>query len=266
MAPITMTRIDLRNRTLSAAQLRAALPRGGVDVETVVPKVRPIVDAVAERGAEAALEYGESFDGVRPAQVRVPAACLENALAELHADVRVALEVAIERTRKVHADQRRTDSTTTLAPGATVTESWVRVERVGLYMPGGNAVYPSSVVMNVVPAQTAGVDSLVIASPPQASGQGRFHGLPHPTILAAARLLDVSEVWAVGGAQGIALLAYGGTDTDGSELAPVDMITGPGNIYVTAAKRICRSQVGIDAEAGPTEIAILADHTADPVH
>ena len=162
----------------------------------------------------------------------------------------------------MHADQRRTDTTTTLAPGATVTERWVPVERVGLYVPGGNAVYPSSVVMNVVPAQTAGVDSLVIASPPQA----QFDGLPHPTILAAAALLGVDEVWAVGGAQAVALLAYGGTDTDGSELAPVDMVTGPGNIYVTAAKRICRSEIGIDAEAGPTEIAILADHTADPVH
>jgi histidinol dehydrogenase len=149
-----------------------------------------------------------------------------------------------------------------LAPGATVTERWVPVERVGLYVPGGNAVYPSSVVMNVVPAQTAGVDSLVIASPPQKD----HGGLPHPTILAAAALLGVDEVWAVGGAQGVALLAYGGTDTTGEELAPVDMITGPGNIYVTAAKRICRSQVGIDAEAGPTEIAILADHSADPVH
>jgi histidinol dehydrogenase len=266
MAPITMTRIDLRNRTRSAAQLRAQLPRGGVDVDAVAPTVRPIVDAVAARGAEAALEYGESFDGVRPPTVRVPAGELDAALTALDPDVRAALQVAIDRARAVHADQRRTDTTTTLAPGATVTESWVPVERVGLYVPGGNAIYPSSVVMNVVPAQTAGVDSLVIASPPQASVQGRFHGLPHPTILAAARLLGVGEVWAVGGAQGIALLAYGGTDTDGSELAPVDMITGPGNIYVTAAKRICRSQVGIDAEAGPTEIAILADHTADPVH
>lgn len=266
MAPFTMTRIDLRNRTLSAAQLRAALPRGGVDVDAVVPKVRPIVDAVAENGAQAALRYGESFDGVRPAKVRVPVGELDAALEALPADVRVALEVAIERARAVHAAQRRTDTTTTLAPGATVTERWVPVERVGLYVPGGNAVYPSSVVMNVVPAQTAGVDSLVIASPPQASVQGRFHGLPHPTILAAARLLGVDEVWAVGGAQSIALLAYGGTDTDGSELSAVDMITGPGNIYVTAAKRICRSQVGIDAEAGPTEIAILADHTADAVH
>jgi histidinol dehydrogenase len=259
---VSMARIDLRGANLSAAQLRVALPRGGVDVDAVVPTVRPIVEDVAERGAPAALQYGESFDGVRPNQVRVPKSELQAALDALSPDVRTALEVAIERARAVHADQRRTDTSTTLAPGATVTERWVPVERVGLYVPGGNAVYPSSVVMNVVPAQTAGVDSLVIASPPQAA----FGGLPHPTILAAARLLDVDEVWAVGGAQSIALLAYGGTDTDGAELAPVDMITGPGNIYVTAAKRICRSQVGIDAEAGPTEIAILADHTADPAH
>src|SRR6201991_480189 len=257
-----MARIDLRGVGLSAARLRAVLPRGGVNVDAALPRVRPIVEAVAERGAEAALEYGGSFDRVRPPAVRVPGAELDAALAGLHREVRAALEVAIERTRVVHADQRRTDTTTTLGPGATVSERWVPVERVGLYVPGGNAVYPSSVVMNVVPAQTAGVDSLVIAAP-RGACCGR---LPHPTILAAARLLGVDEVWAVGGAQSIALLAYGGTDTDGAELAPVDMITGPGNIYVTAAKRICRSQVGIDAEAGPTEIAILADHTADPVH
>lgn len=267
VSPALLRRIDLRDTALSAARLRTALPRGGVDVDAVVPKVRPIVDAVAARGADAALEYGASFDGVRPDRVRVPSNKLTEALDTLDDDVRTALEVAIERTRIVHADQRRTDTTTTLAPGATVTERWVPVERVGLYVPGGNAVYPSSVVMNVVPAQTAGVDSLVIASPPQKTSPDRFAGLPHPTILAAAALLGVDEVWAVGGAQAVALLAYGGTDTDGeTELAPVDMITGPGNIYVTAAKRICRSQVGIDAEAGPTEIAILADHTADPVH
>ncbi|MFV8262233.1 histidinol dehydrogenase [Mycolicibacterium peregrinum] len=262
MAEFQMSRIDLRNRALNAAQLRSALPRGGVDVDAIVPKVRPIVEVVAEHGAKAALDYGHTFDGIRPDTVRVPADRLAAALADLDPDVRAALQVAIDRARTVHADQRRTDTTTTLAPGATVTERWVPVERVGLYVPGGNAVYPSSVVMNVVPAQTAGVDSLVIASPPQAE----FDGLPHPTILAAAALLGVDEVWAVGGAQAVALLAYGGTDTDGAELAPVDMITGPGNIYVTAAKRICRSQVGIDAEAGPTEIAILADDTADPVH
>lgn len=260
--PSVLARIDLRGAELTAARLRAALPRGGADVETVLPKVRPIVDAVAERGAEAALEFGESFDGVRPSAVRVPAAALQAALDGLAADVRDALQVMIERTRAVHADQRRTDVTTVLGPGATVTERWVPVERVGLYVPGGNAVYPSSVVMNVVPAQAAGVESLVVASPPQA----HFDGLPHPTILAAARLLGVEEVWAVGGAQAVALLAYGGVDTDGGALAPVDMITGPGNVYVTAAKRLCRSLVGIDAEAGPTEIAILADHTADPAH
>ncbi|WP_328355804.1 histidinol dehydrogenase [Mycobacterium sp. NBC_00419] len=262
MTSFEMSRIDLRGRNLTAAQLRTALPRGGVDVDSVVPTVRPIVDDVVARGAVAALEYGEKFDGVRPDTVRVPASALAGALAELDPAVRAALEVAIERTRAVHADQRRTDITTLFDSGAAVTERWVPVERVGLYVPGGNAVYPSSVVMNVVPAQAAGVESLVVASPPQA----QFGGLPHPTILAAAALLGVDEVWAVGGAQSVALLAFGGTDTDGAELAPVDMITGPGNIYVTAAKRICRSQVGIDAEAGPTEIAILADHTADPVH
>ena len=262
MTRFAMPRIDLRGRTMSAAQLRTALPRGGVDVDAVVPTVRPIVEQVAERGAIAALEFGARFDGVRPDTVRVPVEDLERALLRLDPDIRAALEVAIERTRAVHADQRRTDTTTLFGSGAAVTERWVPVERVGLYVPGGTAVYPSSVVMNVVPAQTAGVESLVVASPPQAG----FGGLPHPTILAAARLLGVDEVWAVGGAQAVALLAHGGTDTDGAELAPVDMITGPGNIYVTAAKRICRSQVGIDSEAGPTEIAILADHTADPAH
>ena len=262
MTSFALSRIDLRGRALTAAQLRSALPRGGVDVDAVVSTVRPIVDDVAERGADAALEYGAKFDGVRPDAVRVPVAELEAALMGLDPGIRAALEVAIDRTRAVHADQRRTDTTTLFDSGAAVTERWVPVERVGLYVPGGTAVYKSSVVMNVVPAQAARVRSLVVASPPQAA----FGGRPHPTILAAARLLGVDEVWAVGGAQAVALLAYGGVDTDGAELAPVDMITGPGNIYVTAAKRICRSQVGIDAEAGPTEIAILADCTADPVH
>lgn len=257
-----MARIDLRGAQLSAARLGAALPRGGADVDAVLATVQPIVEAVAERGADAALDFGASFDGVRPTAVRVPVAELDAAIAGLDSDVREALQVAIDRTRAVHARQRRADVTTTLGPGATVTQRWVPVERVGLYVPGGNAVYPSSVVMNVVPAQVAGVDSLVVASPPQAAQ----NGLPHPTILAAARLLGVDEVWSVGGAQAVALLAYGGTDTDGTDLTPVDMITGPGNAYVTAAKRLCRSRVGIDAEAGPTEIAILADHTADPAH
>ncbi|MEV6064274.1 histidinol dehydrogenase [Nocardia asteroides] len=259
---IELARVDLRGRTPSAAELRTALPRGGVDVDSVLHHVRPVVEDIRDRGVAAALDYSEKFDGVRPATVRVPAGELTKALTELDPAVRAALEVAIERTRKVHADQRRTDTVTEVVPGGTVTEKWVPVERVGLYVPGGNAVYPSSVVMNVVPAQAAGVESLVVASPPQA----QFGGLPHPTILAAAALLGVDEVWAVGGAQAVALLSYGGTDTDDAALAPVDLITGPGNIYVTAAKRLCRGLVGIDAEAGPTEIAVLADATADPVH
>jgi histidinol dehydrogenase len=259
---IELARVDLRGRTPTTAQLRTALPRGGVDVDSVLHQVRPVVEAVRDRGAAAALEFGAKFDGVTPGSVRVPAQRLAAALDELDPAVRAALEVAIDRTRAVHADQRRTDTTTEVVPGGTVTERWVPVERVGLYVPGGNAVYPSSVVMNVVPAQAAGVESLVVASPPQQ----QFGGLPHPTILAAARLLGVEEVWAVGGAQAVALLSYGGTDTDGADLLPVDLITGPGNIYVTAAKRLCRGLVGIDAEAGPTEIAVLADATADPVH
>ncbi|MBF6177003.1 histidinol dehydrogenase [Nocardia otitidiscaviarum] len=259
---IELARVDLRGRTPTAAELRSALPRGGVDVDSVLHHVRPVVEAIRDRGVAAAQEFSAKFDGVTPDSVRVPAAELDRALSELDPAVRTALEVAIERTRVVHADQRRTDTTTEVVPGGTVTERWVPVERVGLYVPGGNAVYPSSVVMNVVPAQAAGVESLVVASPPQA----RCGGLPHPTILAAAKLLGVEEVWAVGGAQAVALLSYGGTDTDGAQLAPVDMITGPGNIYVTAAKRLCRGLVGIDAEAGPTEIAILADATADPAH
>jgi histidinol dehydrogenase len=257
-----LTRTDLRAGLPPTAQLRALLPRADVNVDAVLERVRPIVAEVAERGVPAVLELAERFDKVRPASVRVPAAELARALTELDPAVRAALETSIERARRVHADQRRADVVTQVTEGGTVTERFVPVRRVGLYAPGGLAVYPSSVVMNVVPAQEAGVESLVVVSPPQSE----FGGLPHPTILAAAALLGVSEVWAVGGAQAIALLAYGGTDTDDAELEPVDMVTGPGNVYTTAAKRLLRGLIGIDAEAGPTEIAILADHTADPVH
>ncbi|MEU5692568.1 histidinol dehydrogenase [Actinosynnema sp. NPDC020468] len=257
-----LNRIDLRGRVPSPTALRATLPRAEVDVDAVLHQVRPVVEAVRERGVDAVLEYTEKFDRVRPASVRVPLTELDRALAELDPEVRAALEESIARARRVHADQRRVDTTTQVVPGGTVTERWVPVARVGLYAPGGLAVYPSSVVMNVVPAQLAGVESLVVCSPPQAD----FGGLPHPTILAAAALLGVTEVWAVGGAQAVALLAYGGVDTDGGVLEPVDLVTGPGNVYLTAAKRLLRGLIGIDSEAGPTEIAILADETADPAH
>jgi histidinol dehydrogenase len=257
-----LNRTDLRGQVPTAAELRATLPRAEYDVDAALHQVRPVVEAVRDRGVEAVLEYTEKFDKVRPVSVRVPRERLTQALAQLDPAVRAALEESITRARKVHDGQRRTDVTTNVVDGGTVTEKWVPVERVGLYAPGGLAVYPSTVVMNVVPAQIAGVGSLVVCSPPQAG----FAGLPHPTILAAAELLGVDEVWAVGGAQAVALLAYGGTDTDGTELTPVDVVTGPGNIYLTAAKRMLRGLIGIDSEAGPTEIAILADETADPVH
>ncbi|GAB3381630.1 histidinol dehydrogenase [Amycolatopsis echigonensis] len=257
-----LNRTDLRGQVPSAAELRAALPRAEYDVDAALHQVRPVVEAVRDRGVEAVLEFTERFDKVRPETVRVPAEELAKALSELDPQVRAALEESIKRARKVHADQRRQDVTTQVVPGGTVSERWVPVDRVGLYAPGGLAVYPSTVVMNVVPAQLAGVRSLVVCSPPQAA----FGGRPHPTILAAAALLGVDEVWAVGGAQAVALVAYGGVDTDGAELAPVDIVTGPGNIFLTAAKRLVRGVIGIDSEAGPTEIAILADETADPAH
>lgn len=251
--------IDLRGQELRPAQLRRVLPRGGTDVAAVVDKVAPLVHRVRQEGAAAALDYGEQFDGVRPAHLRVPQAELEKAASELDPQVRQAIEVSIERVRKVHSEQKPAAHTTVLAPGATVTEVFRPIERVGLYVPGGKAVYPSSVIMNAVPAQAAGAQSLVVASPPQKE----CGGLPHPTVLAVCQMLGVDEVWAVGGGQAVALMAYGDDDAG---LAPVDMITGPGNIFVTAAKRLVRGVVGTDAEAGPTEIAIIADDTANPVY
>jgi histidinol dehydrogenase len=249
-----LNRIDLRG---SATDPRGLLPRAQLDVSVAVDKIRPVVEAVREHGAAAVREATERFDGVTLGALRVPAEAIVAAVQALDADVRAALTEAIARTRKVHTDQRRADVTTQVVPGGTVTERWVPVARVGLYVPGGLAMYPSTVVMNVVPAQVAGVGSLVVASPPQVDNGG----LPDARVLAACALLGVDEVYSVGGAQAIAMLAYGV-----DECEPVDMITGPGNIWVTAAKRLLRGVVGIDAEAGPTEIAILADDTADPVH
>lgn len=247
---------DLRGTTPTTAELRRVLPRGGTDVNAVLPTVAPIVEAVRQRGAAAALEYGEQFDRVRPEAIRVPAEVIEAAERDLNPALRDALQVAIERIRAVHADQKPAAHTTQLAPGATVTETFLPVARVGLYVPGGKAVYPSSVLMNVIPAQEAGTSSMVVCTPPQAE----HDGWPHPTILAACHLLGIDEVWAVGGAQAVALMAYG---DDAQALEPVDMVTGPGNIFVAAAKRLVNGVVGIDAEAGPSEIAIIADETAN---
>ncbi|MFD3686743.1 histidinol dehydrogenase [Nocardiopsis sp. NPDC058631] len=246
-----ISRIDLRG---TQGDPREALPRAELDVAAAADRVRPICEDVRHRGTEALIELTERFDGVRLTDIRVPAEVVKGALADLDPAVRAALEESIRRARKVHRDQRRTDHTTQVVPGGTVTEKWIPVDRVGLYVPGGRAVYPSSVIMNVVPAQEAGVRSLAVTSPPQSD----FGGLPHPTILAACALLGVDEVYAVGGAQAIAMFAYGA-----GECERADMVTGPGNIWVAAAKRLLKGVIGIDAEAGPTEIAILADATAN---
>lgn len=252
--PRVLNRIDLRGSTTDPRRL---LPRAAMDVSVATEQVRPIVEAIREHGASAVRDATRRLDGVELTDLRVPAAAIAKAEAELEPAVRAALLESIARARKVHGDQRRTEVTTHLSPGGTVTQRWVPVGRVGLYVPGGLAVYPSSVIMNVVPAQVAGVPSIAVTSPPQ-----KDTGLPNGNILAACALLGIDEVYAVGGAQAIAMFGYG--DQEGC--APVDMITGPGNIWVTAAKRMLRGVVGIDAEAGPTEIAILADDTADPRH
>jgi len=246
-------RIDLRGRR--DADLARELPRAELDVAAAVEQVRPVVEAVRDRGAEAVREATERFDGVRLTDLRVPADALATALAELDPEVRAALEEAVRRNRAVSSAQLRADEVVEVVDGATVRERWVPVGRVGLYVPGGRVAYPSSVVMNAVPALVAGVGSLAVASPPKAE----FGGLPNPFILAACALLGVDEVYAVGGAQAVAMLAYG---VDGCP--PVDVITGPGNVYVAAAKRLVQGRCGIDSEAGPTEVAILADSSAVP--
>ena len=276
-----LTRIDLREQDPSARELVEALPRARLDVAAAMAAVVPVIEDVRVRGAAAVRDASERFDGVRPEHLRVPATAIEAALTDLDPAVREGLDLCIAHNRAGHAAQLPAETVTEVVPGGRIVQRWIPVRRVGLYVPGGLAVYPSSVVMNAVAAQVAGVERIALASPPQAA----FDGLPHPTILAACALLGVTEVYAAGGAQAIALLAHGAAaddDVDRADLAAaelppraggstsgmlcesVDVVTGPGNVYVAAAKRAVRGAVGIDAEAGPTEIAVLADAGADP--
>jgi len=255
-----ISRIDLRGRgpgSLNRTSLAGVLPRAATDVEAAVAQIRPVCDDVRRRGAEAVRDYTARFDGVELATTRVPHEALDTALAGLDPAVRSALEEAVRRTRRVHGAQLPGEVFTQVTDGLTVTGRFVPVGRAGVYVPGGLVAYPSSVVMNIVPAQVAGVGSIAVASPPQA----RYGGLPHPSVLAACALLGVTEVHAAGGAQALAMFAYGTCDC-----GPADVITGPGNVYVAAAKRVLRGVVGTDGEAGPTEVAIIADDTANPVH
>ena len=259
----TMRIIDLRGKRLTRAEMLAAMPRAEMGTDEATELVQPILDDVKTRGAAALRDFEEKFDHVRPEHLRVPAEAMTAALEELDPAVRASIEESVRRSRAVAASQVPEDFHTDLALGARVAERWIPVQRVGLYVPGGKAVYPSSVIMNAVPAQAAGVESLAIATPPKTAD-----GLPDKTILATCAILGVDEVYAVGGAQAIAMFAYGAKGTepqDGEVLCePVDKITGPGNIFVATAKRMVSGIVGIDAVAGPTEIAIIADAGANP--
>lgn len=249
--------IDVSSILTSAStrdEIRALVPRANLDVASAMSDVQKIIDQVRTGGVSALVELGERFDGITPKSIRVNPEEIKKSLKDLDEKVRDALIQSIERIRKVHQEQLRQEKIVEVIPGGSVHERWIPVDRVGLYVPGGRAVYPSSVMMNVIPAQIAGVKSLAVASPPQRE----FGGLPHPNILATCALLGIDEVYAVGGAQAVAMFAYG----IGCEA--VDMVTGPGNIYVAAAKRALRGVIGIDSEAGPTEIIILADESANP--
>jgi histidinol dehydrogenase len=258
-------RIDLRgklgSRNLSKRDYQALIPRAGLSIESVAPAVMKIIERVKSGNEQALLDLSEEFDAVRSDSIRTPRIEIDKALKALSPDVKSALEESIKRIRKVHESQRREESRVDVAPGGSVIERWVPVDRVGLYVPGGRAVYPSSVMMNVIPAQIAGVKSIALFSPPQADNDG----WPHPTILAAAAILGIDEIYSLGGATAIAAAAYGVRDSEGELiLHPCDLVTGPGNIYVAAAKRALRGVIGIDSEAGPTEIAIVADEMANP--
>ena len=247
--------IDLRGKALSKGEYAQLLPRATLDVDKALKLIEPILARVKSGNESDLIQLAKEFDGVTPTQIRVPKAEIESALLKLDPSIRTALEISIERIKKVHLDQVRQDKTTNVVAGGKVIEKWIPVDRVGLYVPGGSAVYPSSVIMNVVPAQIAKVPSIAIASPPQKDN----NGLPNELILATCALLGVYEVYAVGGAQAIALFAYGIKDL----CEKCDLVTGPGNIYVVAAKRALRGLIGIDSEAGPTEIAIVADESAN---
>ena len=254
MNPTAIRTVDFRGRSLSKAQYRSELPRAKLDIDTALSSISPILETVKTGTEIDLLNLCEKFDGVRPKSIRVPKAEIKSALENLNPEIRSALEEAIRRITKVHTDQLRSEIFTQVVSGGEVTHKQIPVDRVGLYVPGGRAVYPSSVIMNVVPAQIAKVKSIAVASPPQVENGG----LPNQTILAACALLGVDEIYAIGGAQAIAMFAYGVAGV----CENVDVVTGPGNIYVAAAKRALRGIVGIDSEAGPTEVAVLADESA----
>lgn len=248
--------LDLRGKQFSPAEVRRLVPRASLDIEQAAKQVEPLVADIKNRGIVAVSEASQKFDGFVPESFWVSQTELESAAANLDSQLRLAIETAISRVRVVSENAMPQSSVTAFASGAKVSQRWSPVDSVGLYVPGGKAVYPSSVIMNAVPAQVAGVKRLVIATP----GQKDFGGRPHPTVLATAQMLGVRDILVIGGPAAIASFAFGLPQIN---LEPVDLVTGPGNIFVAAAKRILRGQIGIDSEAGTTEILVLADASAD---
>ncbi len=248
--------VDLRTKDFDSRSANLAVPRAALDITKAVDQIIPLLEDIRLNGEDALVKVTQELDGVDPRPIKVSAEELSAALANLDANLRKAIEESIERVFKVSQVNMPSESSVKLADGALVHQRWQPVDSVGLYVPGGKAVYPSSVIMNVVPAQVAGVKRLALASPAQKS----FNGRPHPTVLATAALLGVEDVYCMGGPAAIAAFAYG-LPQIGFE--PVNLVTGPGNIFVAAAKRALRGTIGIDSEAGTTEILVLADASAN---
>jgi len=251
--------LDLREQVISAAHIEQELPRAAMDLSTAIEVIRPLIERIRTTGASAIEEIASEIDGIDVSPIRVSEIELAKALTDLDVELKASLEIAIERVKKVSLASKPQDFETNLAVGAKVSQRWQPIDSVGLYVPGGKAVYPSSVIMNVVPALVAGVKQIAIATP----GQAAFGGRPHPTVLATAALLGVKDVYTIGGPAAVIAFAYGVPEIG---LKPVQLVTGPGNVYVAAAKRLLRGVIAIDSEAGPTEIMIIADSSANAAY
>jgi len=249
--------LDLRGSTLSESEIARLIPRAKLDITSAMDVASSVMESVRSGGSSYIRELTKRLDDFDPEPLRVSKQELTDALRQLSPELKLAITVSIERNRKVSEASMPKAFSVELSPGAIVSQRYVPMDSVGLYVPGGKAVYPSSVVMNVVPAQVAGVSNIFLASP----GQKQFGGRPHPTVLATAAMLGVEKVFCIGGPAAIASFTYGVQEID---LPPVRLITGPGNAYVAAAKKIARQQVAIDSEAGTTEILIIADQSANP--
>lgn len=248
--------VDLRAKSFDSALANQLVPRASIDITKAIEQIIPLLDDVRKNGQDAVVRVTLERDGVDPRPILVTQEELDRAVAELNPQLRKAIEESIERVFKVSRANMPQNTSVKLSEGANVHQRWQPVDSVGLYVPGGKAVYPSSVIMNVVPAQVAGVERLALASPAQKD----FNGRPHPTVLATAALLGVKNVYCMGGPAAIAAFAFGLPQID---FEPVSLVTGPGNIYVAAAKRALRGTIGIDSEAGTTEILVLADSSAN---